>query len=127
MALPLAGSPLDLVQPDTMRFKVQEPVLLLGQQRFQSVDIRVRVKGGGHVSQVYGKRPSCLLPAQFCKAVAVTLFVAHFAVALALVDSHRWDNVTYAEPGIFSDPLGICVCSHPTSHSQGSCRLLPEM
>ena len=38
-----------------MRFKVQEPVLLLGQQRFQNVDIRLRVKGGGHVSQVYGK------------------------------------------------------------------------
>lgn len=49
-----AGSPLDLVQPDTMRFKVQEPVLLLGQQRFQNVDIRLRVKGGGHISQVYG-------------------------------------------------------------------------
>lgn len=50
-----AGSPLDLVQPDTLRFKVQEPIALLGEQRFQTVDIRVRVKGGGHVSQAYGE------------------------------------------------------------------------
>ena len=53
-----AGSPLDLVQPETLRFKVKEPVALLGEQRFQNVDIRIRVKGGGHVSQVYGERPS---------------------------------------------------------------------
>ncbi|KAK9800916.1 hypothetical protein WJX73_010792 [Symbiochloris irregularis] len=52
----LNGSPLDLVQPDTMRFKVKEPVLLLGEQRFQNVDIRIRVKGGGHVSQIYAIR-----------------------------------------------------------------------
>jgi small subunit ribosomal protein S16e len=52
------GSPLDLVQPETLRFKVQEPVALLGEHRFQNVDIRIRVRGGGHVSQVYGKKPS---------------------------------------------------------------------
>ena len=51
----LAGSPLELVQPETLRFKVQEPILLLGKQRFQNVDIRIRVKGGGHISQVYGR------------------------------------------------------------------------
>ena len=48
------GSPLDLVQPETLRWKVAEPLLLLGKQRFANVDIRVRVKGGGHVSQIYG-------------------------------------------------------------------------
>lgn len=32
-----------------------EPVLLLGKERFAAVDIRVRVKGGGHVAQIYGK------------------------------------------------------------------------
>ena len=31
-----------------------EPVLLLGKDRFAGVDIRVRVKGGGHISQLYG-------------------------------------------------------------------------
>ena len=44
------------MQPETLRFKVKEPVALLGEQRFQNVDIRIRVKGGGHVSQVYGER-----------------------------------------------------------------------
>jgi len=52
----LNGSPLDLVQPETLRFKVKEPVALLGEHRFQNVDIRIRVKGGGHVSQVYAIR-----------------------------------------------------------------------
>ena len=33
-----------------------EPVLLLGKQRFSNVDIRIRVKGGGHVSQIYAIR-----------------------------------------------------------------------
>ncbi|GAB4818747.1 hypothetical protein N2152v2_005793 [Parachlorella kessleri] len=54
--LRLNGSPLDLIQPDTMRYKVLEPVLLLGKQRFANVDIRIRVKGGGHVSQIYAIR-----------------------------------------------------------------------
>lgn len=34
--------------------QVQEPILLLGKERFEGVDIRVRVKGGGHVSRIYG-------------------------------------------------------------------------
>ncbi|PRW57188.1 40S ribosomal S16 [Chlorella sorokiniana] len=52
----LNGSPLDLVQPETLRWKVFEPVLLLGKQRFSNVDIRIRVKGGGQVSQIYAIR-----------------------------------------------------------------------
>ena len=50
-----AGCPLELAQPETLRWKLQEPILLLGKQRFANVDIRLRVKGGGHVSQVYGE------------------------------------------------------------------------
>ncbi len=52
----LNGSPLDLVQPEALRWKVMEPVLLLGKQKFANVDIRIRVKGGGRVSQVYAIR-----------------------------------------------------------------------
>ncbi|KAK9830442.1 hypothetical protein WJX72_011788 [[Myrmecia] bisecta] len=52
----LNGSPLELVQPETMRYKVLEPVLLLGRQRFANVDIRIRAKGGGHVAQIYAIR-----------------------------------------------------------------------
>jgi len=36
-------------------FQIQEPVLLLGKSRFDGVDIRIRVKGGGRVAQVYGE------------------------------------------------------------------------
>jgi small subunit ribosomal protein S16e len=54
--LRLNGSPLDLVQPDTLRWKVMEPILLLGKQRFANVDVRLRVKGGGRVSQMYAIR-----------------------------------------------------------------------
>lgn len=34
--------------------KLEEPILLLGRDKFSAVDIRIRVKGGGHVAQVYG-------------------------------------------------------------------------
>jgi len=50
------GSPLGLVQPEILRLKVFEPILLLGKDRFANVDIRIRVKGGGYVSQIYAIR-----------------------------------------------------------------------
>jgi small subunit ribosomal protein S16e len=52
----LNGSPLDLVQPEILKTKVYEPILLLGKERFANVDIRVRVSGGGVVSQLYAIR-----------------------------------------------------------------------
>lgn len=36
--------------------KVYEPVLVVGEDTFSAMDIRVRVKGGGHTSQVYAIR-----------------------------------------------------------------------
>ncbi|KAJ3092484.1 40S ribosomal protein S16, partial [Quaeritorhiza haematococci] len=50
------GSPLDLIEPEILKFKVYEPILLLGKERFANVDIRVRVKGGGSTSQIYAIR-----------------------------------------------------------------------
>uniref|UniRef100_A0A665VAX6 Small ribosomal subunit protein uS9 n=1 Tax=Echeneis naucrates TaxID=173247 RepID=A0A665VAX6_ECHNA len=50
------GRPLEMVEPATLQYKLLEPVLLLGKERFAGVDIRVRVKGGGHVAQIYGKQ-----------------------------------------------------------------------
>eukprot|EP01134_Creolimax_fragrantissima_P006411 CFRG6411T1 len=50
------GSPLELVTPQVLRLKVQEPLLILGKDKFADVDIRVRVKGGGHTSQIYAIR-----------------------------------------------------------------------
>merc|ERR1712096_580897 len=50
------GKPLDLVTPETLGYKLQEPILLLGKARFEGVDIRIRVNGGGRVSQIYAIR-----------------------------------------------------------------------
>ena len=46
------GSPISLVQPETLKLKTYEPILLLGSERFANVDIRVRCKGGGTTGQV---------------------------------------------------------------------------
>lgn len=54
--LKLNGSPIEMVQPELLRYKVFEPVLLLGPERFAQVDIRIRCKGGGYTSQIYAIR-----------------------------------------------------------------------
>ena len=50
------GVPISLVQPEILKLKIFEPVLLIGTDKFQQVDIRVRVKGGGTTSQIYAIR-----------------------------------------------------------------------
>lgn len=45
-----------IVQPEILKTKVYEPILLLGKERFANVDIRIRVSGGGVVSQLYAIR-----------------------------------------------------------------------
>ncbi|KNA11731.1 hypothetical protein SOVF_000320 [Spinacia oleracea] len=52
------GTPIELVQPEILRYKVFEPILLLGRHKFNGVDMRIRVKGGGHTSQIYAIRQS---------------------------------------------------------------------
>jgi small subunit ribosomal protein S16e len=44
------------VEPKALQYKLQEPILLLGKDRFADVDIRIRVKGGGRIAQVYAIR-----------------------------------------------------------------------
>ena len=48
------GVPLELVEPELLRFKVYEPLLILGRKRFESIDFNIRVRGGGQVSRMYG-------------------------------------------------------------------------
>ena len=50
------GRPLDLVQPVTLRMKVQEPLMIIGKERVTAIDIRVSVKGGGQIAQIYAIR-----------------------------------------------------------------------
>eukprot|EP00037_Helgoeca_nana_P031854 m.410924 g.410924 ORF g.410924 m.410924 type:complete len:145 (+) comp28521_c0_seq1:59-493(+) len=54
--LKVNGSPVSLLQPEILRAKVLEPINLLGKERFAHVDMRIRVKGGGSVSQIYAIR-----------------------------------------------------------------------
>merc|ERR1712038_2173784 len=64
------GKPLTEVEPKALQHKLLEPVLLLGKDRFADVDVRIRVKGGGRIAQVYAIRQS------LSKAV-VAYFVSH--------------------------------------------------
>merc|ERR1711998_424262 len=50
------GCPIELVEPALLRYKVYEPIMLLGLERFAIMDLRIRVKGGGYTSQVYAIR-----------------------------------------------------------------------
>lgn len=50
------GKPLNLLEPASLRLKVYEPILILGGRRFQDLNIRVRVRGGGWASQVLAIR-----------------------------------------------------------------------
>jgi len=50
------GKPLQLLEPASLRLKVWEPIFLLGAQRFQDLNIRVRVRGGGSTSQLIAIR-----------------------------------------------------------------------
>ena len=50
------GVPISLIQPEILKLKTFEPVLLVGTDKFAVVDIRVRVKGGGTTSQIYAIR-----------------------------------------------------------------------
>jgi small subunit ribosomal protein S16e len=50
------GTPLQLVQPEALRLKAFEPILVLGQERFANLDMRITVSGGGSTSQIYAVR-----------------------------------------------------------------------
>lgn len=50
------GKPLELLTPKSMRMKAWEPISLLGDEKFSKVDMRIRVRGGGQVAQVYAIR-----------------------------------------------------------------------
>ncbi|QSL66806.1 hypothetical protein MERGE_001193 [Pneumocystis wakefieldiae] len=74
--LKINGSPIDLVKPEILRLKIYEPILIAGPDKFSNVDIRVRVSGGGRVSQIYAIRyiflhkvPANLLSQAISKAI----------------------------------------------------------
>merc|ERR1712165_450445 len=50
------GRPLDKIEPEALRLKLQEPLLVCGQERFSAIDIKIKVSGGGRVVQIYAIR-----------------------------------------------------------------------
>ena len=50
------GKPLSLIEPESMRTKVYEPILILGANKFKDLAIRVRVRGGGSMAQALAVR-----------------------------------------------------------------------
>lgn len=87
----VSGTPIELIASETLRWKVQEPVLLLGKQRFQTVDIRIRAQGGGHVSQIYAIRQAIAkgLVAFYQKCMLVSTLSVCFLALVFLAISMR--------------------------------------
>ncbi|ROT84136.1 Rps16 protein [Penaeus vannamei] len=101
------GRPLELVEPRTLQYKLLEPVLLLGKKRFSKVTIRVRVKGGGHTSQVYAIRQaiSKSLVAYYQKFVdeaskkEIKNILINYDRSLLVADPRRCESKKFGGPG----------------------------
>uniref|UniRef100_A0A3B5Q4F6 Small ribosomal subunit protein uS9 n=1 Tax=Xiphophorus maculatus TaxID=8083 RepID=A0A3B5Q4F6_XIPMA len=97
------GRPLEMVEPATLQYKLLEPVLLLGKERFAGVDIRVRVKGGGHVAQIYGKHISVVL--ECCSYVdeaskkEIKDILIQYDRTLLVADPRRCESKKFGGPG----------------------------
>ena len=52
----LNGAPVDQISSQTLKSKILEPLLLIGEESWKNIDIKLRVNGGGHVSQIYAIR-----------------------------------------------------------------------
>uniref|UniRef100_A0A8C7XJS3 Small ribosomal subunit protein uS9 n=1 Tax=Oryzias sinensis TaxID=183150 RepID=A0A8C7XJS3_9TELE len=101
------GRPLEMVEPSTLQYKLLEPVLLLGKERFAGVDIRVRVKGGGHVAQVYGKITTrhkvlaCCFPKYVDEASKKEIkdILIQYDRTLLVADPRRCESKKFGGPG----------------------------
>jgi len=52
----LNGAPVDQISSQTLKDKILEPLQLVGEENWKNLDIKLRVNGGGHVSQIYAIR-----------------------------------------------------------------------
>ena len=50
------NTPIHLYQPEFARMKIQEPLMLAGSDIVDKVDIKVKVEGGGYLSQAEAAR-----------------------------------------------------------------------
>merc|ERR1719394_1845933 len=105
------GVPLELVKPETMRWKVVDPALLLkGKREFNNLDIRVRVKGGGQVSQIYAIRQAIAkgVVAYYQKFVdeaskkEIKDLLIQYDRSLLVADPRRCETKKFGVPGAIS-------------------------
>ncbi|PWN93986.1 putative 40S ribosomal protein S16 [Acaromyces ingoldii] len=89
------GQPITLIEPENLRWKIYEPVLVVGEDKFSKVDIRCRVSGGGHVSQVYALR-------QAISKALVAYFAKYYDASSAL--ELRQTLVAYDRTLLIADP-----------------------
>ena len=50
------GKPIHLIEPESMRTKVFEPIFVVGGNRFKNLTIKCRVRGSGSMAQVMAVR-----------------------------------------------------------------------
>lgn len=101
------GSPMHLLQPEILRAKVYEPFIVLGLDKFANVDIRVRVSGGGYVSQIYAIRQAIAkgLVAYYAKFVdedskeEIKSALVSYDRTLLVADPRRMEPKKYGGPG----------------------------
>ncbi|CAD6584709.1 MAG: 40S ribosomal protein S16 [Cyphobasidiales sp. Tagirdzhanova-0007] len=89
------GSPVGLVEPAILRFKVYEPIIILKPAAFQNVDIRIRVSGGGHTSQIYAIRQAL--------AKAIVAYTAKYEDAARALELKK-TLVSYDRTLLVADP-----------------------
>lgn len=75
--------------------KVYEPVLVAGEEAFSAIDIRLRVKGGGHTSQVYALRQAI--------AKALVAYYAKYMDAYSAMELKK-KLVAYDRTLLIADP-----------------------
>ena len=101
------GKPLEQVEPKALQYKLQEPILLLGKDRFADVDIRIRVKGGGRIAQIYAIRQALAksLVAYYQKHVdeqskkAIKDILIQYDRTLLVADPRRCESKKFGGPG----------------------------
>jgi len=101
------GRPLHLVEPTALRYKLEEPILLLGRDKFNAVDIRIRVKGGGHIAQIYAVRQAIAksLVAYYQKFVdeaskkEIKNILTQYDRTLIVADPRRCEPKKFGGPG----------------------------
>jgi len=55
-AIKINSQPIKLVRPEMLRYKIYEPILVVGEHHFRDINMRCRVSGGGQTSQIYAIR-----------------------------------------------------------------------